>query len=129
MFATSPEHAVELMDQAFNQGDLEELLSFYEDAAVVVTEAGKVARGPADLRAFFAQAIRSGLSANQLKTYVIETDGIALFLSRWTLSSAGDSSAAVPRTFIATSVFRKQSDGNWKVLIDNPFGALVLGPK
>jgi uncharacterized protein (TIGR02246 family) len=124
MLAASPEQAVELLDQAFNAGDLEAVLTFYENAAVVVTEPGKVARGADELREFFSAAMRSGASAKQLKTSVLEADGVALFLSRWTLSMQGQDTA---RSFIATTVFRKQIDGNWKVIIDNSLGPLILG--
>jgi ketosteroid isomerase-like protein len=125
MTAHSPEHVVELLDLAFNRGDLEAVLAFYEDAAVVVTEPGRVVRGSAELRSFFTSVIRSGVTAKQNKTHVIEADGIALFLSRWTLQQQGPSEN---RTFIATTVFRKQDDGSWKALIDNSLGPLVLGP-
>jgi hypothetical protein len=37
------EHAGELRDRAFNEGDLDAVLGFYE--AAVVTESGKLARG------------------------------------------------------------------------------------
>src|ERR1700691_3202627 len=79
MIATSPEHAVELLDRAFAQGDLYAVLSLYEDAAVVITEPGKAARGTAELRSFIARALQSGSSAKQLRTQVIEAEGVALF--------------------------------------------------
>jgi ketosteroid isomerase-like protein len=129
MIATSPEHAVELLDRAFAQGDVHAVLSFYEDAAVVITEPGKAARGAEELRSFFVRAMQSGASAKQLKTQVIEADGVALFLSRWTLHVEGAGRGATERTFTATTVFRKQPDGGWKALIDNPFGPLILGPE
>jgi len=59
------------------------------------------------------------------KTQVIEADGVALFVSRWIFQAKG----AAERTFTATTVFRKQPDGGWKALIDNPFGPLILGPE
>jgi ketosteroid isomerase-like protein len=122
---TNPEHAVELLDKAFNEGDLATVLSFYEDNAVVITEPGKSARGKEELKDFFEGIMQAGSSAKQLKTHVIEADGIALFLSRWTLEVKD---ASVPsRTFTATTIFRRQQDGGWKVLIDNPLGPLVLG--
>jgi ketosteroid isomerase-like protein len=125
MFATNPEDAVELLDKAFNEGDLATVLSFYEDKAVVITEPGKSARGKEELKHFFEGIMQAGSSAKQVKTHVIEADGIALFLSRWTLEVKD---ASVPlRTFTATTVFRRQQDGGWKVLIDNPLGPLVLG--
>jgi ketosteroid isomerase-like protein len=129
MIATSPEHAVELLDQAFNEGDLRAVLSFYEEAAVVITEPGKSARGTEELRSFFARVMQSGSSAKQIRTQVIEADGVALFLSRWTLNLKGANPGVAPQTFTATTVFRKQPDGGWKALIDNSFGPLILGPE
>ena len=126
MPATSPHHAVELMDRAFEQGDIETLLSFYEEAAVVVAEPSGAAVEKPRLRNFFAAVIKSGLSATQLKTFVLEADGIALFLSRWTMAPKDVPPDATRQTFIATTVFRKQPDGSWKALIDNAFGPLVL---
>jgi ketosteroid isomerase-like protein len=125
MFAANPEQAVELLDKAFHEGDLATVLSFYEDAAIVITEPGKSARGKEELKDFFERVMQSGSSAKQLRTHVIEADGVALFLSRWMLEAKD---ASVPsRTFTATTVFRRQQDGGWKVLIDNPFGPFVLG--
>jgi uncharacterized protein (TIGR02246 family) len=124
--ANSPEHAVELLDQAFNQGDIETALSFYEDAAVIVAEPSRTIRGKTELRTFFESVMHSGASAKQLKTRVLEADGVALFLSRWTLTSKGAEENAEPRTFVATTVFRKQPDGSWRILIDNPIGPLLL---
>ncbi len=127
MIAGSPEQAVELLDRAFQEKDVETVLSFYEEAAVVVIEPGKTLRGSVNLRTFFEQVMRSGASATQLKTWTIEADGIALFISRWVLSSAAPGGKSSHRTFVATTVFRKQPDGGWKILIDNPTGPLVLG--
>ena len=120
MFAANPEHAVEILDKAFNEGDLATVLSFYEDNAVVITEPCKSARGKEELKDFFEGIMQAGSSARQVTTHVIEADGIALFLSRWTREVKD---ASVPlRTFTATTVFRRQQDGGWKVLIDNPLG-------
>jgi ketosteroid isomerase-like protein len=124
MNARSPQEAVELLDAAFNEADIETVLEFYEDAAVVVIEPGQVARGSAELRNFFERMVRAGSSVKQLKTYTLEADGIALFLSRWSLYGENEKAA---RTFVATTVFRKQPDGGWRVLIDNAFGPSLLG--
>ena len=128
MIPSSPEQAVEMMDRAFNKGDLEALLNFYEESAVVVTEPGKTARGRDELRSFFKEVLAAKLSARQIKTYVLEADGIALFLSRWTLAGSDDTGSDFQaRRFVATTVFRQQPNGEWKALIDNSLGPLVLG--
>jgi ketosteroid isomerase-like protein len=45
MTIESTEQAVEAVERAFNEGNIEAVLSFYEDNAVIVTEPGKLARG------------------------------------------------------------------------------------
>lgn len=102
-------------------------MSFYEDQAVVVIEPGKLARGKKELRRFFEKLMASRPSARQPKTCVIEADEIALFLSRWTLASDGSQETST-KEFVATTVFRRQPNGEWKVLIDNSLGPLVLDP-
>ena|ERR1700744_1678374 len=126
MIAQSPEHAVELLDQAFNNRDIDAVIGFYEDQAVVVTEPGRTIRGRAQLRSFFEHAMKSGVCAKQLKTHVLEADGVALFLSRWTMEYKETNGEVSTRELIATTVFRKQQDGGWKILIDNSLGPLVL---
>lgn len=71
-----------MVDRAFNEGDIETVLNFYEDVAVVITGFGKMARGKDELRSFFERVFASKLSSRHIKTYVLEADGIALFLSR-----------------------------------------------
>ncbi|GAB0115784.1 YybH family protein [Acidisoma sp. C75] len=129
MIATSPEHAVELIDRAFNEGNIEAVLEFYEAPAVVVMAPGELARGHEELRRFFTEVIAAGASARQVKHHVIEADGVALFLSRWTLAAKPGGRAPSPRHFVATTVFRKQPTGGWKAIIDNSLGPLVLGPE
>jgi ketosteroid isomerase-like protein len=123
--ATSPEHAVDLLDAACNECDLDAALSFNEDAAVVAAHPRGIAQGTDELWAFFVETMRSGFSAKQIRAHVLEADGIALFLSRWTLAPKDGSVENAP-TFVATTVFRKQPDGVWKILIDNPLGPVLL---
>jgi ketosteroid isomerase-like protein len=122
--ADTPEHVVELLDHAFNRG--EAVLAFYEEGATVIAAPTVTLRGHAQLRTFFARALESGNHATQLRTRVFEADGIALFLSRWTLTSKNAAPDAQRQVFVATTVFRRQPDGSWKILIDNPFGPAAL---
>ncbi len=121
--ATSPEEAIALLDDAFNKGDLKTILNFYDDHAVVVPQPGIEARGKMGIGNMYSQLMRPGLRATQLQTHTLEADGIALFTSKWQLT-ADD---AAPQTYFATTVFRKHTDGGWKVLIDNARGPEILG--
>ncbi|MBV9502442.1 MAG: DUF4440 domain-containing protein [Acidobacteriaceae bacterium] len=129
MIPSAPKQALERVDRAFSGGDIETVLNFYENGAVVVTEPGKIARRKSELRSFFEQVLASKLSARYIKTYVLEADGITLFLSRWTLDNFRPGSDPQARRFVATTVLRKQPNREWKALIDNSFGPVVLGPE
>lgn len=129
MPADSPEHLVEMLDDAFNHGDLETVLDFYEEAATVIAMPSMILRGRAQLRSFFETAMQSGLRAKQIKMRVIEAGDIALFISRWTLLQRNAAPGAAGQEFFATTVMRKQQDGSWKVLIDNPIGPAALEPE
>jgi uncharacterized protein (TIGR02246 family) len=120
--ADSPEQAVELLDDAFNRGDLEAILRLYDEAALVLPIPGIQARGAAEVRELYGRLLHPSIKATQENTRVIQADGIALFVSRWTLHIEGQES----EQHAATVVLRQQTDGSWKVLLDNPRGLAIL---
>ena len=121
--ANSPEHAIQVLDRAFNEGDLDTVMAFYDEAALVVPQPGVEARGKEAIREMYGKMLQPGVIARQLQIRVLEADGIALFTSRWSLSQPGQTQ----KTFISTTVLRQQRDGGWKALIDNAQGPAILG--
>ena len=122
MIALTPEEAVHQLDDAFNRGDLRAVVDVYEENALVVPMPGTEARGTHAISSMFAQMLRPGMRAEQNSTKVLEADGIALFLSHWTLHIEG----VPPQHFTATTVLRKGADGGWRALIDNATGPALL---
>ena len=122
VIAHTPEEAVQLLDDAFNRGDLCAIVRCYEDNAIVVPMPGTEARGSDAIRSMYAQMLRPGIRAEQVTTKVLEADNIALFLSHWTLHIEG----APSQNFTATTVFREGADGGWRALIDNARGPDIL---
>ncbi len=126
MSAKTPLETVEQLDVAFNRGNLEAILEFYEDGATVVLEPGRLVTGKAALRQAFALILRSRLIARQVKTNVIETGDLALFTSKWSLINTGSDSTIPARVGFATTILRKQPDGGWRIVIDNSWGPAIL---
>ncbi|MDQ3817093.1 MAG: SgcJ/EcaC family oxidoreductase [Acidobacteriota bacterium] len=126
MHERSLEETVEKLDEAFNRGDLEAVLDFYEDGAVVVLEPGRTVQGKAGLREAFQAIFALDGVARQIKTAVIEAGDVALFISKWNFSGKTTDGTPFSRESIATSVFRKQADGRWRCVIDNPYGPVLL---
>ena len=123
----SPLETVELLDEAFNRGDLEAILSFYEEGAVVVLEPGRLATGKPELRRAY-EWILSNIKgiAKQEETYVIETGDIALFTSKWRYTGTTADGTSVSRKSYASVILRKQTDGRWRIVVDNSWGPAVL---
>lgn len=120
--ATSPEHAIEMLDRAFNQGDLDTILELYDDAALVVPEPGVESRGKEAIRMMYADMLQLGMMARQLKARVLESDGVVLFISQWSLRRPGQAE----QIFVSTTGLRRQLNGGWKAFIDNAQGPAIL---
>jgi uncharacterized protein (TIGR02246 family) len=120
------EHAVAELDDAFNRRDLEAVLSYYEDDAVLMAGPHRSIAGKDALRGFFERFIESDSLARQDAVRVIANGDLALFLSRWTLTTRVAGANDDEQHFVATSVFRRGVDGRWRLSIDNSFGPMVL---
>ena len=53
---------------------------------------------------------------------VIGNDDLAIIISDWKLTYAGEDGAPVELGDTTTDVVRRQSDGAWLIAVDNPFG-------
>ncbi len=54
---------------------------------------------------------------------VFNTRDIALVISEWSFSEIGPDGKAGSIRGRATDVLRQQSDGTWRIVMDNPWGA------
>jgi uncharacterized protein (TIGR02246 family) len=128
MNARNPLEAVELLDEAFNRGDIETVLDFYEDGAVMVAEPDRLATGRTEIRAVYEWIFANIKGkAKQQKTHVIETGDIALFTSQWNFTGTTLGGDSVLRESYASVVLRKNRNGEWRVVVDNSWGHAVLG--
>src|SRR5437899_44929 len=114
MITQTPLETIELLDEAFNRGDIEAVLDFYEDDAVMVAEPNRVVTGKIEIRATY-QWIFANIkgTATQEKTHVIETGDIALFTSKWNFAGAMLNGDSASRESYASVILRRQADGRW----------------
>ena len=128
MTAQTPLETVELLDEAFNRSDIEAVLDFYEEDAVIVAEPNRLATGKAEIRATYEWIFANIKgTATQAKTHVIETGDIALFTSKWSYTGTSGDGTPVSRESYASVILRKQTDGRWRIVVDNSWGPAVLG--
>ena len=122
MPARRPEECDTLLCEALNRGDLEGAVALYEADAAFVQEPGKVVRGHAAVRGamqgFLAIKPKFTISVN-----AVENGDIAMLRSKWSVSGTGPDGKPVAMSGNGSEVVRRQADGTWKFIIDNPAGA------
>ena len=122
MPARKPEELDLLFVQAFNAGDIEAMMKLYEPAASLTPQPGQVVSGTKALREalseFVARKPRMTLQARTLA----EAGGIALTTSKWVLEGTGPDGKPMKAEGQSAEVARRQPDGTWLIVIDNPHG-------
>jgi uncharacterized protein (TIGR02246 family) len=123
----TPIDTVNQLLSALGRGDAEAALSLYEPDAVLIAQPGQQARGSTELRAALQQfaALKPVLRAQAES--VVEVGDIALYIGRWTLRGTDPSGQEVAMAGESSDILRKQRDGRWLIVVDNPWGAGVLG--
>ena len=123
MPARTPEEVHKIFAEYFSAGDLEGIVSLYEQDATFVPQPGQTASGTAAIR----EALKGFLALNgELKMQparVIQANDAALLFSEWTLKGTGPDGNAVELAGHTSDVVRRQTNGTWLMVIDNPFGA------
>ena len=122
MAAARAKDLIGLFSERFSKADIEGLLDLYEDDAVFPTHHG-TANGIDQIRAVLQGYIASGAKLVFTDQVAFETGDLALVQNAWTLTTASGDTA----TGVTVEIARKQSDGNWKYVIDSPDGAALLG--
>jgi uncharacterized protein (TIGR02246 family) len=118
----TPERVLEAIVTGINSGDLESLMPLYESEAAFATEPGALAHGPAGI----AEAL-NGFISMQGKldlevTRVLEADDLALVIGVWSFNGTGPDGQPVRLAARNADVLRRQTDGTWCFVIDNPWG-------
>ena len=120
MAARTPEALHAIVEDAFNRCDLDAYTAAYDDDAILVTPpGGDVVHGRDNIRAatepFFALHPRMTMVVDQK----LETNGFALTHGRWHLVTTIDGNRTELRGR-GTMVSRREPDGTWRILLDNP---------
>ena len=103
--------------EGFNRRDVDGLLSLYEAGAAVVEIDGSVSEGVPAVRRHLEHLVAIGgeMTSNNLTTVVV--GDIALVTAAWTIV---DGSVAPSISGHSAEVLRRQPDGSWAYLIDQP---------
>jgi uncharacterized protein (TIGR02246 family) len=117
-----PETAVREFFKTFNQGDIEAILAFYEPKAAFVAQPGQVAGGTAALRVAVNGFLSMKPTISLGKYQAIVAGDIALSIAKWSLQGTDPDGKPIQMEGTTADVLRRQADGRWLFVIDNPWG-------
>ncbi len=119
-----PEEIDAEFETAFNRRDMEAVLALYEPDAAMVPEPGKTVRGHAAVREVVGRFLSLQGKIDVQTRRVYRTDDVAVSIAPWTLEGTGPDGKPVKLGGESIAIARKQPDGTWKMVIDDPFGTM-----
>jgi ketosteroid isomerase-like protein len=123
MTARTPEDIDRLFAERMAAGDVDGVVALYEPGAGLVSFDGIVTTGPGPIREVLARlaAMRPRMSMNLVRV-VRSADDFALVYNDWKMSAVDPDGRPVTMEGRAIEISRRQPDGSWLFVLDDPFG-------
>ena len=118
----TPEQVLKSIVDGINTGNLDALTPLYEPEAAFATQPGSLAYGLPGVRSSLAAFIAMQGTLDLNVTRVLEASDLALVVGMWSFTGTGPDGERVKLTGRNADVLRRQSDGTWRFVIDNPWG-------
>ena len=122
MSTSTPEQVLQTIVTGINSGDLDSLMPLYESEAAFATQPGSLAPGAPGIREALTGFISMDGKLDLDVTRVLEVDDLALVIGVWSFDGTGPDGAPVRLEARNADVLRRQADGTWRFVIDNPWG-------
>jgi len=122
MSTATPEQVLESIVTGINSGNLDSLMPLYESEAAFAGEPGGLAHGPQGVSEALAGFISMNGELDLEVTRVLEVDDLALVIGVWSFDGTGADGEPVRLASKNADVLRRQTDGTWRFVIDNPWG-------
>ncbi|GAA4178651.1 YybH family protein [Sphingobacterium ginsenosidimutans] len=123
--STTPEGIVDSLLVHFNSRDIETMLGFYEDDAVVISTSGEPKRGKIAIAHELQQSFGFGLPIEIVARNIYSTDNLASLVLHWRITGTGNNGEKVNITGTSSDYAKKGRDGYWRCWFGNPFGVQV----
>jgi uncharacterized protein (TIGR02246 family) len=125
MPARKPEECDILIVEAIKRKDLEAAVALYEPNAAFVLDSGEIVTGRAAIR----EALKAWIAledvrfTTEIKAIPSADGNLAMLRGSWSATAKGPDGNPVTFTGKNVEVVRRQADGTWLFVIDNPRGA------
>ena len=118
----TPEQVLKSIVDGINAGNVDALMRLYEPEAVFATQPGSLNRGLPGVREALAGFVAMKGTLDLEVTRVLEASDLALVATVWSFAGTGPDGTPVKLAAKSADVLRRQADGSWRLVIDNPWG-------
>ena len=118
----TPEQVLKSIVDGINTGNLDALMPLYEPEAAFATQPGSLSHGLPGVREALAGFIAMKGTLDLNVTRVLEASDLALVTTVWSFTGTGPDGEPVKLAAQSADVLRRQADGSWRFVIDNPWG-------
>lgn len=118
---------IEKMVTAFQKKDIDGVLATYENDAIVLFEPQKPVSGKETLRAVFTQFVGMNPQYTFSGHEIYISGNIATHIAPWKMVGQMPDGSKIEQSGLSVAVLRKQADGNWLMIQDNPHGQFLIG--
>jgi uncharacterized protein (TIGR02246 family) len=126
MKTSGPLDVITQLVRAMNAQDLETAMTLFEPGAAFVLNPDVVVSGTSGVRraleGFMAMNPTLTIEAQQL----VQAGDVAQYCARWNIKGTDLTEAAVQLSGRSSSILRRQPDGRWLFLVDNPWGTDIV---
>lgn len=126
METPNPLDVVTQLVRAMNKCELDSALRLFEPGATFVVRPGVVVSGTSAIRQALAgfMAVKPTLTIEAQQ--IVEAGDVAQYCARWNIRGTDPAGNAVQMNGRSSSILRRQSNGTWLFLVDNPWGTHIV---
>jgi ketosteroid isomerase-like protein len=118
--------AVEELKAAYQSNNIERVLSCYGPGAVVLFDAGKSTQDISALKQKFQYIFMINPVYEFTGVDITISGDVATYLTLWKMSGKMPNGTPVNQSGLSVIVLKKQPDGRWMTIIDNPHGQYLM---
>ena len=119
---STPEQVLESIVHGINTGNLDSLLTLYEPGAAFATRPGDLSHGLPGIRHALNGFVEMKGELDLEVTRVLEAGDLALVTTVWSFLGTDPDGQPAKLAARSADVLRRQPDGSWRFVIDNPWG-------
>jgi uncharacterized protein (TIGR02246 family) len=119
---STPQQVLNSIVHGINTGNLDSLMTLYEPGAAFATQPGNLSHGLPGVRQALAGFVAMKGELDLDVTRILEAGDLALVTTVWSFTGTGPDGRPAKLAARSADVLRRQADGSWRFVIDNPWG-------